>query len=91
MKNDLVKAGAHIKAESKYLVPISGLPHKFESLKVYIEDLCKLPDIDQRFKEIESMLQYASDPKPITYEVLCFLTSEIKDKEPCSINQVYKA
>ena len=66
IRAELIKLGAHVKNDAQYLVPLNGLKGKYESLKVYLDQLAQVPNINQHLKEVSDMLEYASDPQPIT-------------------------
>lgn len=66
IKNELIKNNAHVKPEAKYLVPLHGLLSKYNSLKVYLDTLITIPNIELHLNEVKIMLDYAMNPQPIT-------------------------
>lgn len=81
IRTELIKAGAHVKFDAKYLVPLSGLGQKYGNLKVYIEVLSTIPNIEHHFIEVSNMLDYGTNPKPIKSEKM-FWNEPIDQNEP---------
>ena len=81
LRSEIIKLGAHMKSDAKYLVPLSSLHGKYGSLRVYVEYLSKIPNIEDHLNEVLSMIQYASDPKPIK-SLDMYVIDPVEKKEP---------
>lgn len=82
IRAELMKLGAHVKFDARYLDPVNGLQYKFQSLVNYIEILSTIPNIKQHLEEIMIILDYAMDPKPIEKTDIFNLWSIENNGEP---------